>query len=165
MASIHVLWKVCLLITPPIKSAQMEIGGTSTWIPSFCGSALESTGTGCTGGIWRSILTHCPLLIHRGTHWHQCVRHRVRPVVTIWLAHIRVRCKVVSMWHQCSVGRSFIHVLWPRAHKLCAASYMEMPFWRFDPNTNIAPCYQVAHKNMLTCPKIWLEGFWWYFIT
>ena len=105
--------------------------------------ALEVFGTGMHWqfrGIWRSILTHCPLLIHRGTHWHQCVCHRVRPVVTIRPAHIRVRCKVVSMWHQCSVGRSFIHVLWPQAHKLGAASYREMPFWRIDPHTNIAPC-------------------------
>ena len=119
MASIHVLWKVCLLITPPIKSAQMEIGGTTAWIPSFCGSALESSGTGMH---WRYLALDA-LAVQRYLAEHSDTlsplnppRHTLAPVCASPSASC---CYNLTGTHTCKVQGGFYV-----ASMQCWASYM-----------------------------------------
>ena len=98
------------------------------------------TGWRCRG-IWLSIRTHCHLLIHRATLLApMCVTQCVLLLQSD--RHTRACVQGTARWFLCRLNSRC---------KLGGASYREMPFWRFAPNTNIAPRY---HKNMLTCLKI-----------
>ena len=145
----------------------MEIGGTSTWIPSFCGLAL-----GCTGGIWHwdALAVQRYLAEHSDTLSPlNPPRHTLAPVCVSSSASC---CYNLTSTHTCKVQGGFYVAsmqCWAQLHTCIVASSTQVGCRFIQGNAILEDCPPHKYRALLSSYSqkhvdIWLVGFWWYFL-